>query len=187
MDESQSARERDPHTYLLAAAVCEREHLGGARTVMLDLRLAGQRKLHWRDESDKRRRRIIEAVFALPLRHLVVVYGGQPGERPERRRRHCLKRLLYELDQMGVATVTFESRGPADDRRDRDTVATLRASKTITAHLRIEHAAGPTESLLWVPDAICGAITQDRTGNPGFLRAMTDPDQVTVIALGLHR
>jgi hypothetical protein len=55
-------------------------------------------------------------IAAAPLLHLVVVRDGQPGEKPERRRRHCLERLLHELDQLSVGTVTFESRGSKDDK-----------------------------------------------------------------------
>ncbi|WP_322748402.1 MULTISPECIES: hypothetical protein [unclassified Frankia] len=79
----------------------------------------GQRKLHWRDESDRRRHAIIEEVAGAPVEHLVVVYDGRQGEQSERRRKQCLKRLCYELDQMGVIRMVLESRGPADDHLDR--------------------------------------------------------------------
>lgn len=119
----------------------------------------------------------------MPLRHLVVVRDGRPGERPERRRRHCLERLLYELDQLDVGTVTFESRGPRDDKRDRDMLDALRAQHAVSAGLRIEHAVGPHEAMLWVADAVCGAVVRFRTGDRGYLETIQASVEVRVIAI----
>ena len=94
LDESLSDRRRDPHVYLLAAAVCDQAVLPLARDAITALKLRGQLKLHWRSESDKRRQLIAEAITGLPMDHLVVVRDGRPGERAERRRRHCLERML---------------------------------------------------------------------------------------------
>jgi hypothetical protein len=169
VDESMSDTKRDPGTYLLAAGICDPADRDQIREQMQDLRLKGQNKLHWHDEDDKRRRQIIERVSHLPLMHLVVVRDDMPDARPERRRRLCMDRMLYELDQLEVATATFESRGPADDRRDMTMVATMRASKAITSQLRVGHEKGPEDPLLWVPDAVCGAMTAERVGNAEFI------------------
>lgn len=169
LDESQSHHKEDPDTYLLAATVCGPDELEAAREQITGLRLRGQRKLHWHDESHRRRRKIAQAIAELPLEHLVVVRNGLPGERVERRRRLCLERMLYELDTAEVGTATFESRGPADDKRDRQMVDTLRTSRTISGSLRIHHQKGPLEAMLWVPDAVCGAITSHRIGEGHYL------------------
>ena len=153
VDESQSQAERDPHTYMLTAAVCDVSSVAAARAAIIGLQLRGQRKVHWRNEDDKRRRLITETVASVPLQHVVVVRDGRPGERPERRRRHCLERLLYELDQLAVLTVTFESRGRKDDQRDRVMLDTLRARRVVAGALRIEHVQGP-------PRLCCGCPTQ---------------------------
>jgi hypothetical protein len=166
LDESQSDRARDPYCYVLAAGICSPGDINAARAGMERLRLRGQRKVHWRDESANRRRFIAQAVAVLPLQHLVVVRDGRAGETAERRRRHCLERVLYELDQLGVDTATFESRGPADDRRDRFMLDALRARKVVSPELRMAHIPGPKDPLLWVPDTVCGAVTHQRTGDP---------------------
>jgi hypothetical protein len=169
---------------VLAAAVCDGPAVSAAREAVAALRLKGQRKVHWRDEGDKRRQEIAEAISAVPLRHLVVVRDGQTGERPERQRRHCLERLLHELDRMDVATVTFESRGPKDDKRDRDMLDALRAKKVVAADLRMEHMTGPREALLWAADAVCGVIVQSRTGDPAYLRTIQATAEIQIIATG---
>lgn len=183
IDESQSNSALDPHTYMLAAAVCDGLTLAEARETVAALRLNGQRKLHWRDEGDKRRHTIAEAIATMPLQHLVVVRDGQPAEKAERRRRLCLERMLYELEQLGVGTATFESRGPKDDKRDRDMLDALRAKKVVSPNLRIEHVRGQHEALLWVADAVCGALVQFRTGNGTYLEMIQTCADLQVIPL----
>lgn len=137
--------------------------------------------MHWHDESDKRRREIIEVVARLPVDHIVVIREGRPGERPERRRRHCLERLCYELDHRGVTKVTLESRGPADDKRDRAMLGALRAKRVVSGALRLHHAPGPGEALLWLPDAVCGAVTRARAGDTTFTETVMS--QMTIITI----
>jgi hypothetical protein len=184
VDESQSNSARDPDTYILAAAVCDGAVLAATRQSFAGLRLKGQHKLHWRDEGEKRRQEIAATIAAAPLRHLIVVRDGQPGEKPERRRRHCLERLLYELDQLGVGTVTFESRGRKDDKRDRDMLDALRTKRVVATDLRMEHVAGPREALLWVADAVCGAVVQSRTGESIYLEMIQASVEIQVIVIG---
>ncbi|HUZ26764.1 MAG TPA: hypothetical protein VMV07_23675 [Streptosporangiaceae bacterium] len=183
LDESQSDHQRDPDVYMLAAAVCGHSALTPAREAITALRLKGQVKLHWHDESDKRRQLITETIAGLGLDHLVVVRDGQPGEKPERRRRHCLERMLWELDQLDVGIATFESRGPADDRRDRLMLDALRSRNYVSADLRIAHVIGPGEALLWVADAICGAVVRHRTGDQTYLDTVQTGQHVQIIEI----
>ncbi len=177
VDESLSDAMRDPNTHLLGAAVCEQRAVAAVRANIASLRLKRQVKVHWHDEDAKRRMVIAETIARAPVRHLVVVREGRLGERPERQRKKCLERLLYELQELHVATVTFESRGPADNLRDRDAIDGFRARRVISSDLRIEHVPGPREAMLWVSDAVCGATVQHRKGESAYfetLRAGTD-------------
>ncbi|OHV33855.1 MULTISPECIES: DUF3800 domain-containing protein [Pseudofrankia] len=181
LDESGSDQARDPHTYLLAAAICEPAKLDQLRSTMRDLLLPGQVKVHWRAEQEKRRRQIMETVASIALEHIVVIRDGREGERSERRRRHCLERMLFELDQLGVEQVVVESRGRKDDQRDRGMLDILRTQKVVRGQLRMDHRPGPEEALLWIADAICGAVTRDRTGDPQFLETVSS--RLTVISI----
>jgi hypothetical protein len=181
VDESQSDVRRDPHCYVLAAGLCETGDLEHARLAMLELQLPGQTKVHWRDESLPRRHRIVEVLATLPLQHLIVVRGGRAGERPERRRRHCLERLLHELEQLQGEMVTCESRGPKDDRRDRLLLDKLRARKVVASGMRLDHTLGPKDPLLWIPDALCGAVTHRRTGESNYLKVLDASTAVQII------
>lgn len=183
LDESQSDRARDPFCYVLAAGICAPADIDAARAGMERLRLRGQRKVHWRDESARRRRQVTAGIAALPLQHVVVVRDGRAGETAERRRRHCLERMLYELDQLGIETAIFESRGPADDRRDRAMLDALRARQVVSPELRMAHVPGPKDPMLWVPDAVCGAITHQRTGDPQYAELLARRLRIVTITV----
>ena len=185
VDESQSVRALDPHTYILAATLCREPGLSSARDAMrrlrLQLGLSNQLKVHWHRESEIGRRLIIQAVAATDLHHIAVIYEGRADERSERLRRHCLERLLYELEQKGASRIILESRGTKDDERDRTMFRVLRARKVVSSGSRLWHATGPSDALLWIPDAVCGAITRNRLGNSAFVDALGD--RLTVVTL----
>ena len=181
VDESGSDQTHDPGTYLLAAAIGRIATASTIRDQISGLRLPGQIKLHWRDESAKRQADITRPVAACELEHLVVVRTEAVEDRPERRRRKCLERLLLELELKGVTDVVFESRGKADDRRDRDMLNALRGQKIVSASVRITHVVGRDEPLLWIPDAVCGAVTSFRTGLPAYQQLLAS--QLTLIEL----
>jgi hypothetical protein len=184
VDEAQSVEAHGSGTYLLTATICDYSILPAERATIETLRRRGAHKLHWHDEGAKRRRTIAETIALMPLRHVVVIRHGYQGELPERGRRHCMERLLYELDQVDVSTVIFESRGPKDDRRDRDMHDALRARRIVRPTLRMEHAPGPREPMLWVPDAVCGAAMQHRNGDPTYLDIIQEQSPVQVLRIG---
>lgn len=164
IDESQSNRRTDPGTYLLAAAVLDADRVDTARETMRSLLLRGQKKLHWRDDRD-RQEQIIKVVAGLEVEHVVAVRSiPDTTAHPERQRRLCLDRLLPELVALGVSHAVVESRGRKDDLRDRTALDNARRRQLLAGPLRLDHVGGPGDPLLWVPDACCGALTQDRCG-----------------------
>ncbi|MFV0460699.1 MAG: hypothetical protein ACK5MT_18225 [Actinomycetales bacterium] len=172
VDESGSDRAQDPGTYVLAAAIGCSEDEPVIREQISRLRMPGQVKLHWRDENTKRRSTIAQAIAGYKLEHLVVVRAGRVDDRPERRRRKCLERLLYELEAKAVTDIALESRGPADDRRDIQMLNALRGQRYLSTAIRLTHVVGRLEPMLWIPDAVCGAVTSARTGDPGHRAAL---------------
>ena len=178
-----SDRTRDACAYILAATICQTTDLPTLRQKVASLRLKGQQKVHWRDESDKRRRQIAEFIALLPLEHVVVVRKGHPDDGPERRRRHAMERLLYELDQANVRDVAFESRGSRNDNRDRDMLDALRARKTVSPGLRMRHVGGRDDAMLWVADAVCGVTVKQRTGDVTYLEAIQARSAVRIIEI----
>lgn len=166
-DESGSQPDRDPDTYLIAAALCEEEDLPQWRKTMVDLQLPGEKKVHWHGSSDERRHTLVDAVAALPMAGLVVIHT-EADATDRRHRRKCLEFLLPNLAEMPCSHITLESRSHLD-RSDVDLLHKFRAQKVITSGLRVNHAIGRVEPALWVADVVCGAVVQARVGNSDYL------------------
>lgn len=183
-DESGSDHRKDPNAYVFAVAYISDEQQDQVRDDMLGLLLPGQSKLHWRDESPDRHRAITKRVAGAGIEHMVVVRTGPASERPERRRKQVLKQIFLELQFGGIERAVFESRGKADDKRDRDLLDGLRANKSLTSPLRLDHKVGRREPLLWLADAACGAVTAARTGTPEYLNELKAVTTVIDITSG---
>jgi hypothetical protein len=176
VDESESRQDVDAGTYILCATIMDEQDIVATREKMSALRPTGRTKLHWHDDNTVSGRQVLVGhVTGIAAKHLVVIRLGSTDARVERRRRMCIERLSYELQLLGVTRVVFESRGPAD-KFDVELLQKLRSRRIIHSGLRFEHMAGPAEPLLWISDIVCGAVTQDRIGNP----AMLDPIRATI-------
>lgn len=174
VDESGSNSRLDPHAYLLGAFIVPASRVDDVREAMLRLRLPGQRKVHWREESLRRQLAITREIGELDLSAIVVAHVDA-NRKPEQRRHRSLATLLPELQQCGVERAEFESRGPKDDARDRRLVDNLRRSHRLDRSLqpvRIDHTPGTAEPCLWAADALCGAAVAHRTGDHRFLKLL---------------
>lgn len=178
-DESQSNSMLDPGTYILGAALVLDDNIETIRDGMTQLLRRGTRKLRWHDEV-ARHRQVIDAIAELPVEGFVVVRRAQ-GDRSERSRRKCLEVLLPELHALGCTALTLESRGLVDDRRDMKAVQTLQWQKNPGGAVRLLHEVGPKQPLLWVADAMCGAVVRDRCGESAYLDRLVARVTVRVI------
>lgn len=143
--------------YLLAAACLDNTELVEARAAVAQLGRP-TRRFHWRNEEPDDRAKAVGVVASLPALHLVVVAARLDPRRQERARRHCLRRLLFELDAAGVTHAWLESRGRRHDLRDLQAVNVLRIQRAVGTALVVDHARPLDEPLLWVPDIVAGAI-----------------------------
>lgn len=180
-DESGSIRADDPGAYLFGVALVEPEHFDGVRAAVGGLRLRSQKKLHWRDESEKRRHLVVKTIASLPLQSLVVIRVGPVDDKDERRRRKCFEVLLPEVARLGCATLTLESRGRHLDELDMKVVAALRTQHVVSSSIRVNHVAGPAEPLLWVADALCGAYVAHRTSRGSYFDLLAERTRIVNI------
>lgn len=161
--------------YLLAAAVIERSAFESARAAISGMLLPRQRRLHWRDESAARRRKLAATVAELPALHFVVAGAPLDPARQERARRKCLERLLHVLGDAGVDRVVLESRTTSLNAGDTDLVDVLRVRHALPARLRVEIEKPEREPLLWVADIVAGAARAARAGRTDeHLNALSD-------------
>lgn len=151
--------------YLLAATVADPEVCEPIRDELRRLLPGRLRRLHWRDENPRRRRIIAGALATLDVTHTVVVGAPIDPHRQERARRLCMERLLHELHRLGVGQVYAETRTPSLNRRDRDMLDALRQRHAIPESLAVEFIHPDNEPLLWLPDAVAGAVGMQRRGD----------------------
>lgn len=168
VDESESNQRLDPNTYLLAAAILHDDHAADARHLVSALRPSGHTKLHWHGESHQSRKAITATIAQIPALHVVVVRAGRTGESSERRRRKCFERLAYEFDVRDVAHIIAEARERKTNARELTYFNQLRSSGIAKTSMRLDHVPGPLEPLLWIPDAVAGAVTAARSGQPQY-------------------
>jgi hypothetical protein len=162
VDESLRVREG---LYVLAAVLVADAQADRHREELRALLHRHQLRLHWRDESSRRREQLIDAVAALQDTGAVVIAAGVAPGRQERARRKCIERLLAELAGRGIATVVFERRHKELDARDRAMIAALRRQQSLPAALSASWLPAVDEPLLWLPDIAAGAASLAETGN----------------------
>ncbi|KRE72669.1 hypothetical protein [Arthrobacter sp. Soil762] len=174
LDESSAIRSEDSQEYLVCAAVVPDDSAAELRERLLSLRLKGQIKLHWTDESDARRKKIVAAVSELTPMTAVVTHMSQRQNKTERFRRKCLETIYYELASMGIREVVCEARMPAQNQRDIAHIVALRGQKVVDRDFTISHCRGGDDPLLWIPDIFLGAINAKYAGQDTYYEALKD-------------
>lgn len=184
VDESmRAARDGKDGLYLLAAVVADPGGCDVVREGLTSLLLKGALRLHWRDETEIRRCKIAALIGSHDLAHVVVVGAPINHRRQERARAQCLERLLYELDQLGVSEVWLETRHFALNERDLKLVEALRGKRSVSVGIRVEFARPKDEPMLWVPDAVAGAVNAAASG--GETEAMDGFGEIEIINVNL--
>lgn len=150
--------------YVMAAVIADPTCCEGPRGMLRELVPRGAGRLHWRGESEPQRRKIIAAIAACDMVHAVVVGVEMRAGQQERARRKCMQRLLFQLEAVGVSQVWLESRTESLNRRDMRLVEQLRGERTISRAIRVDVALPSVEPMLWVPDAVAGAVSAARKG-----------------------
>ncbi|BCB79079.1 hypothetical protein ACFQ1L_12200 [Phytohabitans flavus] len=138
--------------YLLAATTVAPVHLAVVRRCLRALLMPGERRVHFQAESDPRRRKIVSELTSLHVETVIYVARG----RDDRARAACLSRAVEDCRRLGAQRLVLESRGQAQDRKDRRTIAQVLAGgqhglKDPMAYLHLQCYEEPA---LWIPDAV---------------------------------
>jgi hypothetical protein len=173
VDESMSvADDNGPGAYVLAAVLADPLQCEGIRDRFRALRRGREPRLHWRSEESRRRARIAAAFADVDLAAIVAVGSPARQSKQERARRCCLEHLLFELHRRQVSHVWLEARTESLNRTDVRFVEALRAQRVITNALRVDFGQPSAEPMLWLPDAVAGAVTASRRGEPKWLEML---------------
>ncbi len=161
-------------TYTMAAVLADPAQCNELRSELRSLTIRPGVRLHWVSESPKRRDLIAEAVGRMDIAAILTVGTPMERSRQERARRCCLERLLYELDQVGVSEVWLESRAAAQDKRDVRLVDSARRKRLISHDVVVTFGRPAAEPMLWLPDAVAGAMSAALSGEDRWLTAIDD-------------
>lgn len=169
IDESVDVHPLFNGSYILVATVSHPDDTQHLREHLLALTRPSWKRLHWREEDERDRARIVRALRQVSLTHVIVVAPAE-AKRQERARRKCLQRLLFELDHLGITRASIESRQAAQDRRDQEMVEAMRGAHALSNGLRVVFAKPLDDPLLWIPDAVAGmTLAALRDGNHSWL------------------
>lgn len=172
VDESSAPRGEGQREYLICAAIAPMAETEAIRERLRPLLRPGQRKLHWTDAGSADRRKIVETIAALEPMNVVVTHLSEAQRKEERFRRKCLELLYFELVGTEVFDLTLECRTRAQDKNDRAHIVALQGSHGLDRRMRIAHVRGEAEPMLWIADAVLGAINDVHRGEPGYLRVL---------------
>lgn len=142
------------------------------REALRPLLLPGQIKLHWTDESKARKRAIVDQLCELEPMNVVITHLSERHRKTERFRRKCLEVLYQELLLMEVHDLTLESRSRSQDNKDLAHIVALQG-QGLGRSIRICHFRGGDEPLLWIADAVLGAINAAHSGEEQYLEALS--------------
>ena len=158
--------------YLMGCVLIEAKHLASLRVDVEGLVLTGGR-VHFHNESSRRRRDILTRFAEYPISVFVVVCHRNHGITEFRARELCLSEIVDRLQLDSVPHLVLESRH--DDSEDHLTIPRVRRAEP---PLVWEHRLGAEESLLWIADGITWAV-----GAGAAWRQLIDPILRDVIEL----
>lgn len=173
LDESSRVLNDEFQEYSVGAALLSSDECADAREEIRPLLLPGQVKLHWTDESRRRRVKIIDAIVSLGPMNVVISHVSARQRKTERFRRKCLETLYYEFAGMEVHDVLLESRSTKQDKDDRAHIVALQG-QGLERRIHIDHRRGGDEPLLWIADAVLGAVNSAEQGEPAHLDALSE-------------
>jgi hypothetical protein len=172
IDESMQYLTGSGGLYVLAAVVADPARCDQDRDQLAAIKPKGATKLHWRDESPVRQRKIAAMIADIDVHATVVVGTRMNQAKQERARSQCLQRLLVELDQQGVSQAWIETRTVSLNRKDAATVDHMRGSRSLSRGLRVDVQDPGIEPMLWIPDAVAGAVGASLRGADDYLQIM---------------
>lgn len=139
-------------SYLICAVLVRPSDLDRVRRLLRQLRLGGQRRLHFERERDARRRMILTRLIAAPLR--ASIFTCEAGDQVTARLA-CLRRVVIELGEQTRRLVIESSESL--EARDRQAIYNAMRTTQLIGAFDYEHLRSFEEPMLWAADAICWA------------------------------
>jgi hypothetical protein len=141
--------------YLLGAVIVDAHDAGRLRRSVRKLTLPGQRRLHFNNEGNRRRRELLDALTRLDVEAYVYSCRHSIEVTPEAARARCLRAFVRNVQARGAETeLLIESRAELD-AIDGVTVGKARRPEP---GLSFQHLRPDDDPLLWLPDGFAWAV-----------------------------
>ncbi len=140
--------------YTVAAAVFADAELNRARRRLEDLRLSGQKRIHFVKENNSRRRLILSELAALGTKAYLYHVDGQDAATS---RHLCLEALVKDAAESGAERIVLE----LDEQIRRQDERSLHlATHRLGVEVRYSHEQASAEPLLWAADAVAWSYSK---------------------------
>lgn len=116
------------------AAECD---VPGLRSQVEDLVSGVAQRIHFNNDTDRQKRRVLAAINELPVEAVVITFRKRHGSGEFEARRACIQRIVEMLQARSVVRLVLESR--QDDHDDRRAIIQARKPDP---PLVFEHRAG---------------------------------------------
>ena len=142
--------------YTVSAVAISTPNIVSVRRRVAELRLKGQRRIHFTKESDRRRRTILSTMTSLRVTAHIYSLGSCLSD--EEGRRRCLTALVDDAATLGVSRIVLEQDDSviAFDRQVLALELASRDNKSVT----YRHERAASEPLLWIADAVAWSYTR---------------------------
>lgn len=141
--------------YLLCVVVVEPGEAGSVRRRLRALVLPGQRTLHFKKESPRGQRELLDALAQLGVEVTVYECAATSGRSQDASRALCLESATVDLQARGATvSLLIESRDGLD-AQDR---ATITKARRPAPPLSFEHVRPKDDPLLWLPDCFAWPV-----------------------------
>ena len=138
--------------YLICVATVATSDIRQARKALRNLCLPNQRRLHFVDESNPRRKKILIALAELGMSSHIFV---GPSRDQGTVRHTILQEMVPMLRSLGVVRLVLDSR-KGQDHKDRAAIHGIVGSNP-EPPFEYAHLPSAAEPILWVPDAVAWA------------------------------
>ena len=138
--------------YLMCATSVPTSKIQETRKALRRLRLRGQRRIHFTNESDSRRKSVLAALASLQASNSIytVLSRDQTAAR-----KAILLKMVTDLRADGITRLVLDSR-QVQDQKDRSSIRALLDCHPDSA-FEYSHQPSAHEPILWIPDAMAWA------------------------------
>jgi len=160
--------------YVLACVVIPDQNKSAIRRRVRRISPSGHRQFHWTTEEERERWAMVRVLSEEATS--LIAHVRRPCTRGvhEVARAELLRALLGGLRDADVLDLVIESRQAHNDHRDRHMIAEAQRRGDANRDLSYGHADPRQEPLLWLADALAGAVAADVRKRGNYISSLPE-------------